>query len=120
MFSYKDETVSVVTKEVLDKINNINDIEYDLASNIDNIVSTNVIKSANILEEKTNVISSVELNKETIDVIQSIETDNKRVTIPFKEDISGGIEFIGNGFILINEDNNITIYATDKISSINK
>ena len=30
------------------------------------------------------------------------------------------IEFIGNGFILINEDNNITIYATDKISSINK
>lgn len=116
----KDETVSVVTKEVLDKINNINDIEYDLASNIDNIVSTNVIKSANILEEKTNVISSVELNKETIDVIQSIETDNKRVTIPFKEDISGGIEFIGNGFILINEDNNITIYATDKISSINK
>ena len=39
--------------------------------------------------------------------------------MPFKEDIIGSIEVVGNGFILVNNNEDITIYSTDKISSIN-
>ena len=67
----------------------------------------------NISEIKHDLDSYSQLNKEIID------RENKKEMMPFKEDIIGSIEVVGNGFILVNNNEDITIYSTDKISSIN-
>lgn len=111
-----------VVKYEEENIKSINDMIKTSSSVINNIINEDDVYVVteeglnilnNISEIKHDLDSYSQLNKEIID------RENKKEMMPFKEDIIGSIEVVGNGFILVNNNEDITIYSTDKISSIN-
>ncbi|WP_148558388.1 hypothetical protein [Terrisporobacter glycolicus] len=115
----KDETAIVVTKDHIESIKNINNIEYDSVSKINNIEKLDVISSTETIENKTYVVEDVKLDKEATNLISNIEIVKENMPTPLKEDIDGVIKLVGGGVMIVeNNESCITIYSTSKISKI--
>ena len=116
----KSDTVHVVTKDETELVSNIQKINYKSISKLDDIKTVPVIKSASLVNTKNSVIEDVKLNKEYTAVVKNIKTTDEKVPSIDKENINGNIETVGGGIMVVNNDNlDITIYCTSKISSVN-
>ena len=116
----EDETISVVTKQGYEYINHINDIKHDTISNISGIETVEVIKSIDVLKDYGEVVDDVKLNKDYINAVNDIEVKEDKFASCISEKIKGNLEFARNGIMLVDNDGELTIYSTNKISSINK
>ena len=116
----EDETISVVTKQGCEYINHIKDIKHDTVSNISGIETVEVIKSIDILKDYGEFVDDVKLNKDYINVVNDIDFKEENVASCINEKIKGSLEFVRNGIMLVDDDGELTIYATNKISSINQ
>ena len=115
----EDETATVVTKDHMESIKSIKNIEYDSVSKINNIEKIDVISSAQTIENKKYVVEDVKLDKEPTNLISNIEIVKEKIPIPLKENIDGIIKLVGGGVMIVeNNDSCITIYSTSKISKI--
>ena len=101
-------------------INNIKDIKHDIVSNISGIETTEVIESIDILKDYGEVVDDVKLNKDCVNAVNDIYVTEQEFASCINEKIKGNLEFVRNGIMLINDDGELTIYSTNKISSINK
>lgn len=116
----KEDTVQVVTKEKMDILNNISNINNATVTKVDKVNTVPVIESIEIETKTKDIISDVKLNKKNEEVIKGIEsiTEDKHDLV--EENIDGSIELVGGGIMVIEDDNeNITIYSTSKIKSVN-
>lgn len=116
----KSETVKVVTKEKTDIINNISNVNNIEVSKIEKINTIPVIDDIEVETKTKPVISDVTLNKKNEAVIKSIEsiTEDKQDLV--SDNIEGSIELVGGGIMVVEDDKeNITIYSTSKIKSVN-
>ena len=116
----EEDTISVVTKQGSEYINNIKDIKHDIVSNISGIETTEVIESIDILKDYGEVVDDVKLNKDCVNAVNDIYVTEQKFASCINEKIKGNLEFVRNGIMLINDDGELTIYSTNKISSINK
>jgi len=116
----KNDTVHVVTKDETESMSNIKKIHYNSIQKVDDINTVSVIKSARLATTQNSVIEDVELNKENTKVVKNIETIDEKVPSLAKENINGNVEAVGDGIMVVNNDNlDITIYCTSKINSVN-
>ena len=115
----EEDTISVVTKQGSEYINNIKDIKHDIVSNISGIETTEVIESIDILKDYGEVVDDVKLNKDCVNAVNDIYVTEQKFASCINEKIKGNLEFVRNGIMLINDDGELTIYSTNKISSIN-
>ena len=116
----EDDTISVVTKQGSEYINHIKDIKHDTVSNISGIETAEVIESIDILKDYGEVVDDVKLNKDCVNAVNDIYVTEQKFASCINEKIKGNLEFVRNGIMLINDDGELTIYSTNKISSINK
>ncbi|MDU4860662.1 MAG: hypothetical protein E6356_06685 [Terrisporobacter othiniensis] len=115
----EDETAIVVTKDNMQSIKSIKNIEYDSVSKINNIEKIDVVSSAKTIENKKYVMEDAKLYKESTNLISNIEIVKESIPIPLKENIDGVIKLVGGGVMIVeNNDSCITIYNTSKISKI--
>ena len=116
----KNDTAHVVTKDETELMRNIQKIHYNSIQKIDDIKTVSVIKSARLVSTQNSVIEDVKLNKEDTKVVKDIDTIDEKVPSIAKENIDGNVETVGDGIMVVNNDNlDITIYCTSKISSVN-
>lgn len=116
----QNEVVNVVTKDISNTIKNIKKINTDVIENIGGIETTPVIKNVELTASKNKVIEDVKLIKDTSNVIKKIDIDvDKGATIKLKDKIDGVVELAIGGIMLVNNKDNITVYNTTKISSVN-
>ena len=116
----EEDTISVVTKQGSEYINHIKDIKHDTVSNISGIETAEVIESIDILKDYGEVVDDVKLNKDCVNAVNDIYVTEQKFASCINEKIKGNLEFVRNGIMLINDDGELTIYSTNKISSINK
>lgn len=116
----EEDTVSVVTKQGCEYINHIKDIKHDTISNISDIETVDVIKSIDILKDYGEFVEDVKLNKDYVSAVNDIDVKEKKVASCINEKIKGSLEFVRNGIMLVDDDGELTIYSTNKISSINQ
>ena len=116
----EEDTISVVTKQGTEYINHIKDIKHDTVSNISGIETAEVIESIDILKDYGEVVDDVKLNKDCVNAVNDIYVTEQKFASCINEKIKGNLEFVRNGIMLINDDGELTIYSTNKISSINK
>lgn len=116
----EEDTVSVVTKQGCEYINHIKDIKHDTVSNISGIETVDVIKSIDILKDYGEFVDDVKLNKDYVNAVNDIDVKEKKVASCINEKIKGSLEFVRNGIMLVDDDGELTIYSTNKISSINQ
>ena len=55
-----------------------------------------------------------------VNAVNDIYVTEQKFASCINEKIKGNLEFVRNGIMLINDDGELTIYSTNKISSINK
>ena len=89
-------------------------------SNISGIETAEVIESIDILKDYGEVVDDVKLNKDCVNAVNDIYVTEQKFASYINEKIKGNLEFVRNGIMLINDDGELTIYSTNKISSINK
>ena len=116
----EEDTISVVTKQGSEYINHIKDIKHDTVSNISGIETAEVIESIDILKDYGEVVDDVKLNKDCVNAVNDIYVTEQKFASCINEKIKGNLEFVRNGIMLINDNGELTIYSTNKISSINK
>ena len=62
----------------------------------------------------------MKLNKDSVNVVNDIDVKEENVASCINEKIKGNLEFVRNGIMLVEDDGELTIYSTNKISSINQ
>ncbi|WP_312258327.1 hypothetical protein [Romboutsia ilealis] len=116
----ENDTISVVTKQGSEYINNIKDIKHDTVSNILGVETVEVVKSIDISKDYGEFVEKVKLNKDSVNVVNDIDVKEEKVASCINEKIKGNLEFVRNGIMLVEDDGELTIYSTNKISSINQ
>ena len=116
----ENDTISVVTKQGSEYINNIKDIKHDTVSNILGVETVEVVKSIDISKDYGEFVEKVKLNKDSVNVVNDIDVKEENVASCINEKIKGNLEFVRNGIMLVEDDGELTIYSTNKISSINQ
>ncbi|MEG2984624.1 MAG: hypothetical protein RR835_07985 [Peptostreptococcaceae bacterium] len=116
----KVETANVVSKNNYEIINNIKNFTNDNVEQICKIETTPVINSIEIVKNSERVLDNIKLDKEVSPVINNITSNKNTVSPNLSEDINGVIDYVGNGIMIVNnDDSNITIYSIPKISTLN-
>lgn len=100
-----DDTAYVITKDKTQTINNINNIDSTTISKIDKLNVKPVVDNINVDIEKKDIISDIDFNK----------FNNNKV----EEYINGNISLVSGGIMVVEEDDDIVIYSTAKIKSVN-
>ena len=115
----QNETINVVTKEETELINSIQNIQYDKITEIKDIKTEPVIKNVELISSESKVLEDVKLKKHATNVVKSIKTNDEEIKEISKDNITGTVECAGYGIMVVNNPEDITIYSTSKISSIN-
>lgn len=116
----EEDTAYVVTKQGFKDINNIKGIKYDTISDISGIKTVEVIKSIDISKDYGEVVEAVKLNKDYTNSINDIDVKKEAIENSINENLKGSLEFVKNGIMLIKDGEELTVYSTSKITSINK
>lgn len=114
-----DDTAYVVTKDKTQTINNVNNISSTTISKIDNLNTSSVIENIDVDIDKKDTISDINFNKFIKKLNLSVD-NNKSINDTLKDYINGSILFAYGGIMIVEDDNDeITIYSTSKLNSVN-
>ncbi|WP_286316106.1 hypothetical protein, partial [Romboutsia ilealis] len=79
-----------------------------------------VVKSIDISKDYGEFVEKVKLNKDFVNAVNDIDVKEAKVASCINEKIKGSLEFVKNGIMLVDDDGELTIYSTNKITSINQ
>jgi len=117
VLNYND-TAKAITKDKTEIINHINSIESSNISTIDNLKTTKVIDNINLETKTKDIVSDIEFNKKSEKVIKEIPSITEYNNLN-EEGINGSIELVGGGIIVVENNEDITIYQASKVTSVN-
>lgn len=116
----KPENIKVVCKDNLEAIHSIKDINHCNIEHISDIKYDASINKIDIKKNKQSVVSDINFDKKVSNVLSNIELYNIDHESNHSEEIDGTIDYVGNGIVIVNNnDSNITLYPITKISVIN-
>ncbi|WP_371025183.1 hypothetical protein LZ906_010620 [Paraclostridium ghonii] len=114
------ENVKVVCKDNLETINSLKHIDYCNIEHISDIKYDKSINNIDIKKNKQYVVGDINFDKKVSNVLSNIALYNIDHESKSSEKIDGTIDYVGNGIVIVNNnDSNITVYPITKISVIN-
>lgn len=114
------ESTKAVCKGKFEAVNNLNRIDKTDISHITDVKYNTAIDTIEVKKNKHYVVEDLTFNKKASNVLSSFELCNIDHISKSYENINGTVDYVGNGIVIVNNnDSNITIYPITKISVIN-
>lgn len=114
------ESTKAVCKGKFEAVNNLNRIDKTDISHITDVKYNTAIDTIEVKKNKNYVVEDLTFNKKASNVLSGFELCNIDHISKSYENINGTVDYVGNGIVIVNNnDSNITIYPISKISVIN-
>ncbi|QEZ70396.1 hypothetical protein D4A35_16380 [Paraclostridium bifermentans] len=114
------ESTKAVCKEGFESISSLNKIDKTDISNITDVKYNTAVDKIDVKKNKHYVVEDLTFNKEVSNVLSGFELSSIDHISKSYENINGTVDYVGNGIVIVNNnDSNITIYPISKISVIN-